>query len=67
MIPQIQHDTYNRNIQTVLLLIIMTRILKVNVKYLYPGVYPNEYFASPDLLPWAEPAMSIGGRSVEKY
>lgn len=28
---------------------------------MYIGIYPDEYNASPELLPWAEPAMSIAG------
>lgn len=37
--------------------------IKGKCKIFVHGVYPQEYFSLPDLLPWAEPAMPIMGGS----
>lgn len=35
--------------------------VKGKCKIFVHGIYPNEFFKDWKLLPWAEPAMSIGG------
>ena len=37
--------------------------LKGRIKIFVPGVYSDQYKDKPDLLPWAQPAMSIFGGS----
>lgn len=39
--------------------------VKGKVKIFVHGVYPDQYFYKYELLPWAQPAMSIFGRWMD--